>query len=145
MNEFDRWKVQQGYSKIKNPLAMSTIDLKEEQGIIPLLERAFQVEASDIHLKNNSQAMIRRQGRLEVFSDELLTPEILKFFALQLLGKERYEKYNEQGEIDFTMVGRHRRILFEDVIKYKNEMKQKQKKHIIDIMNFDDEIGLYDS
>ena len=37
------------------------------------------------------------------------------------------------------------RILFEDVIKYKNEMKQKQKKHIIDIMNFDDEIGLYDS
>ena len=54
-------------------------------------------------------------------------------------------KLLEQGEIDFTMVGRHRRILFEDVIKYKNEMKQKQKKHIIDIMNFDDEIGLYDS
>lgn len=28
---------------------------------------------------------------------------------------------------------------------YKNQMKLEQKKHIIDIMNFDEEIGLYDS
>ncbi|VXC33020.1 hypothetical protein CHRYSEO8AT_530036 [Chryseobacterium sp. 8AT] len=26
-----------------------------------------------------------------------------------------------------------------------NEMKKKQKNHLIDIMNFDEEIGLYDS
>lgn len=76
-----------------------------------------------------------------------IATEVTTQKAAEILGclRPHLVKLLEQGEIDFTMVGRHRRILFEDVIKYKNEMKQKQKKHIIDIMNFDDEIGLYDS
>jgi excisionase family DNA binding protein len=76
-----------------------------------------------------------------------IATEVTTQKAAEILGCSRPHlvKLLDQGEIDFTMVGRHRRILFEDVIKYKNEMKQKQKKHIIDIMNFDDEIGLYDS
>lgn len=76
-----------------------------------------------------------------------IATEVTTQKAAEILGCSRPHlvKLLEQGEIDFTMVGRHRRILFEDVIKYKNEMKQKQKKHIIDIMNFDEEIGLYDS
>ena len=76
-----------------------------------------------------------------------IATEVTTQKAAEILGCSRPHlvKLLEQGEIDFTMVGRHRRILFEDVTKYKNEMKQKQKKHIIDIMNFDDEIGLYDS
>src|SRR5690554_2796850 len=75
-----------------------------------------------------------------------IATEVTTQKAAEILGCSRPHlvKLLEQGEIDFTMVGRHRRILFEDVIKYKNEMKQKQKKHIIDIMNFDDEIGLYE-
>jgi hypothetical protein len=51
----------------------------------------------------------------------------------------------EEGEIDFVKVGKHRRILFEDVIRYKQKMKEEQKKHIIDIMNQDEELGLYDT
>ena len=76
-----------------------------------------------------------------------IATEVTTQKAAEILGCSRPHlvKLLEQGEIDFTMVGRHRRILFEDVIKYKNEMKQKQKKHIIDIMNFDEELGLYDS
>src|SRR5690554_962466 len=76
-----------------------------------------------------------------------MATEVTTQKAAEILGCSRPHlvKLLEDGKIDFTMVGRHRRILFEDVIKYKNEMKQKQKKHIIDIMNFDDEIGLYDS
>ncbi|WP_028296306.1 helix-turn-helix domain-containing protein [Olivibacter sitiensis] len=54
-------------------------------------------------------------------------------------------KLLENGEIDFVKVGKHRRIKFEDVIKYKQKMKEEQKKNIIDIMNFDEELGLYDS
>jgi hypothetical protein len=42
-------------------------------------------------------------------------------------------------------VGKHRRLKFEDVIAYKTKMKREQKQHLIDIMNFDDELGLYDS
>ena len=76
-----------------------------------------------------------------------IATEVTTQKAAEILGCSRPHivKLLEQGEIDFTLVGRHRRILFEDVIKYKNEMKEKQKKHIIDIMNFDEEQGLYDS
>ncbi len=67
--------------------------------------------------------------------------------AAEILGCSRpyLVKLLEEGRINFTKVGKHRRILFEDVLKYKSEMKQQQKNHIIDIMNFDEEIGLYDS
>jgi hypothetical protein len=51
----------------------------------------------------------------------------------------------EEGKIEFTKVGKHRRIMFEDVLKYKQLMKEAQKKNIIDMMNFDEELGLYDS
>lgn len=76
-----------------------------------------------------------------------IATEVTTQKAAEILGCSRPHivKLLEQGEIEFTLVGRHRRILFEDVIKYKNEMKEKQKKHIIDIMNFDEEQGLYDS
>jgi hypothetical protein len=51
----------------------------------------------------------------------------------------------EEGKIDFTKVGKHRRIKFEDVMNYKQELKRQQKENIIDIMNADEEAGLYDS
>ena len=76
-----------------------------------------------------------------------IATEVTTQKAAEILGCSRPHlvKLLEKGEIEYTLVGRHRRILFEDVIKYKNEMKDKQKKHIIDIMNFDEELGLYDS
>ena len=76
-----------------------------------------------------------------------IATEVTTQKAAEILGCSRPHlvKLLEQGAIEYTLVGRHRRILFEDVIKYKNEMKDKQKKHIIDIMNFDEELGLYDS
>ncbi|OIN57044.1 excisionase family DNA-binding protein [Arsenicibacter rosenii] len=67
--------------------------------------------------------------------------------AAEILGCSRPHliKLLEEGKIAFTKVGKHRRILLEDVITYKQQMKEEQRKHIIDIMNFDEEIGLYDS
>lgn len=54
-------------------------------------------------------------------------------------------KLLEEGKIEYTKVGKHRRIKFEDVIKYKQQMKDEQKQHLIDIMNTDEESGIYDS
>lgn len=67
--------------------------------------------------------------------------------AAEMLGCSRpyLVKLLEEGKIEFTKVGRHRRIMYEDVVKYKKKMKEEQKKNIIDIMNFDEETGLYDS
>lgn len=67
--------------------------------------------------------------------------------AAEILGCSRPHlvKLLEEGKIEYTKVGKHRRIMFEDILKFKKQMKEEQKKHIIDIMNFDEELGLYDS
>lgn len=76
-----------------------------------------------------------------------IATEVTTQKAAEILGCSRpyLVKLLEEGEIDFVKVGKHRRIMFEDVVAYKEKMKQNQKKHIIDIMGFDEELGLYDS
>lgn len=54
-------------------------------------------------------------------------------------------KLLEEGKIPYTKVGKHRRIMFEDVLKYKQQMKALQKNHLIEIMNADEDAGLYDT
>jgi excisionase family DNA binding protein len=67
--------------------------------------------------------------------------------AAEILGCSRpfCVKLLEEGKIAFTKVGKHRRMRLEDVLKYKQQMKLSQKKHLIDLMNYDEKIGLYDS
>ncbi|MEJ5055612.1 helix-turn-helix domain-containing protein [Sphingobacterium sp. MYb382] len=76
-----------------------------------------------------------------------IATEVTTQKAAEILGCSRPHiiKLIEAGEIPFTKVGKHRRILFEDVLKYKEQMKEQQRQHIIDIMNFDEELGLYDT
>jgi len=54
-------------------------------------------------------------------------------------------KLIDMGEITATKVGKHRRIKFEDVMKYKKQAKEKQKALLIQMMNQDQEDGLYDT
>ena len=67
--------------------------------------------------------------------------------AAEILGCSRPHlvKLVEDGKIEYTKVGKHRRIKFEDVMRYKQRMKEEQKQHLIDIMNADEELGLYDT
>lgn len=67
--------------------------------------------------------------------------------AAEILGCSRPHlvKLLEEGIIPFTKVGKHRRIMFDDMVQYKQKMKADQKKHLIDLMNADEETGLYDS
>jgi excisionase family DNA binding protein len=76
-----------------------------------------------------------------------LATEVTTQSAAEMLGCSRpyLVKLLEEGKIPFTKVGKHRRIKFEDVIKYKNQMKEAQKKHLIELMNSDEEPGLYDT
>jgi excisionase family DNA binding protein len=76
-----------------------------------------------------------------------IATEVTTQKAAEILGCSRPHlvKLLEEGKIEFTKVGKHRRLKFEDVFTYRQKMKEEQKKHIIDIMNFDEEIGLYDS
>lgn len=76
-----------------------------------------------------------------------IATELTTQAAAELLGCSRPHlvKLLESGEIAFTKVGKHRRVKFEDVIKYR-EMKEKEREaHLIEIMKGDEELGLYDS
>jgi excisionase family DNA binding protein len=85
------------------------------------------------------------QGKL--ISIVPIATEVTTQVAAEMLGCSRphFVKLLENGEISFTKVGRHRRVKYEDVIKYKKRMKEKQKQLLIDIMKSDEELGLYDS
>ena len=76
-----------------------------------------------------------------------IATEITTQAAAEILGCSRPHlvKLLESGNISFAKVGKHRRIKYEDIIKYRNQMKEQQKQNIIDIMNSDEETGLYDS
>lgn len=76
-----------------------------------------------------------------------IATEVTTQKAAEIIGCSRPHlvKLLEGGTIDFVKVGKHRRIKFEDVLKYKQKMKEEQKKYLIEIMNQDEELGLYDS
>ena len=67
--------------------------------------------------------------------------------AAEFLGCSRphFVKLLEEGKIPFTKIGKHRRVKFEDVSHYKDQMKKEQENLIIQMMKSDEESGLYDS
>jgi len=91
--------------------------------------------------------ILKAMSQGKPFSIVPVATEVTTQKAAEILGCSRPHlvKLLEDGKIEFTKVGKHRRIMFEDVLKYKKLMKENQKKNIIDIMNFDEEKGLYDS
>ena len=54
-------------------------------------------------------------------------------------------KLLESGKISFTKVGKHRRIKYEDIAIYKNKMKSRQRAKIQELMDLDEESGMYDT
>jgi len=73
--------------------------------------------------------------------------EVTTQAAAEILGCSRPHviKLLEGGKISFTHVGRHRRIKIEDIMKFKQQEKEKQKALLIELMKGDEEAGLYDS
>lgn len=67
--------------------------------------------------------------------------------AAEILGCSRpfLVELLEEGNIPFTKVGTHRRVKMEDIIVFKQKQKKKQKQHLIEMMQNDEELGLYDS
>lgn len=76
-----------------------------------------------------------------------IATEITTQAAAELLGCSRPHliKLLENGEIQFTKIGKHRRIKYLDVLEYKNKIKAEQRKLLMEIMKADEESGLYDS
>lgn len=67
--------------------------------------------------------------------------------AAEILGCSRphFVKLLNEGKIEYTKVGKHRRVKFDDLVGYKKKIKEEQKQRIIDMMRSDEDLGLYDS
>lgn len=117
--------------------AETEIEIEETQDKIVIPSRALQL-LGDI-LKAMSEG--------KPISIVPVATEVTTQKAAEILGCSRPHlvKLLEEGEMEFVKVGKHRRIMFEDVVKFKQKMKEEQKKHLIDMMNQDEELGLYDS
>lgn len=91
--------------------------------------------------------ILKAMGQGKLISLVPIAAEITTQAAAEILGCSRPHlvKLLEDGKISFTKVGKHRRIKFDDIMKYRKQMKEQQKQNIIDIMNLDEETGLYDS
>ena len=91
--------------------------------------------------------ILKAMGQGKLISIVPIAAEVTTQSAAEILGCSRPHlvKLLEDGKIAFTKVGKHRRIKFEDIMKFKKQMKEQQKKNIIEIMNSDEETGLYDS
>lgn len=76
-----------------------------------------------------------------------LATEVTTAVAAELIGCSRPHlvKILERGDIAFTKIGKHRRVKYEDVMLYRMKMKSEQESAIIEMMQGDEELGLYDS
>ena len=85
--------------------------------------------------------ILKAMGQGKPISIVPLATEVTTQSAAEILGCSRpyLVKLLEEGKIEYTKVGKHRRIKYEDVIVYKQKMKEEQKKRLIDMMHADED------
>lgn len=91
--------------------------------------------------------ILKNMSEGKIISIVPLATELTTQKAAEMLGCSRpfLVKLLEDGKMPFTKVGRHRRIMYDDIRTYQAQMKAEQKQHLIDMMSDDEEEGLYDS
>jgi len=138
----ERKLAQKSYS----PLLSAIDQLKTDQAEIEIEETGEKIKLPVKALKLLGE-ILKAMSDGKPVSIVPIATEVTTQMAAELLGCSRpyLVKLLEEGKIEYTKVGKHRRIKYEDVIRYKQKMKEEQKKHLIDIMNADEELGLYDS
>lgn len=140
---------------------------KEEQRVALKSYSALAEALEQLHIKNPEIEIEETEERIKVPLKALkLLAEILRVTgegkpisiipiatemttqaAADLLGCSRPHliKLLEKGDIEYTKVGKHRRVKFEDVMNYKKLQKEKQRELLRQMMQVDEETGLYDT
>ena len=68
-----------------------------------LMEAAADNEASDLHITVGLPPMNRLSTGLVPMSDERITPEMSRQFALDIMNKNQWESFMKYGELDFSL------------------------------------------
>ena len=132
--------------KSYNALAATLEELHSENPEIEIEETAEKIKIPLKALKLLAK-ILEATSQGHSISVVPIATEMTTQAAAELLvcSRPHFVKLLEEGKIPFTLVGRHRRVKFEDVMNYKKEMKLKQERFLIDMMKSDEELGLYDS
>lgn len=146
--------------KIKRPSKQEQkVAIESYNSLVSAIEH-MRFDRTEIEIEETKDKIVMPIRALKLLSDVLksmsegklisivpVATEVTTQKAAEILGCSRPHlvKLLEEGKIEYTKIGKHRRIMFEDILNYKNKMKEQQKKNIIEIMNFDEELGLYDS
>lgn len=133
-------------SESYSALASVLKQINSEQPEIEIEETKDKIKIPLSALKLLSE-ILKAMGQGKLISIVPIATEVTTQAAAEILGCSRPHlvKLLEEGKIAFSKVGKHRRIRFDDLMNYKKQLKGQQKQNIIDIMNFDEESGLYDS
>ena len=133
-------------SESYSALASVIEQLHSEQPEIEIEETSEKIKIPLSALKLLGE-ILKAMGQGKLISIVPIATEVTTQTAAEMIGCSRPHlvKLLEEGQIAYTKVGKHRRIKFEDVMNYRNQLKHQQKQNIIDIMNLDEETGLYDS
>ncbi|MCZ4319197.1 excisionase family DNA-binding protein [Aequorivita viscosa] len=141
-------------SKDEQRLAIESYDalasvieqLKSENPEIEIEETQERIKVPLSALKFLGE-ILKAMSQGKPFSLVTVATEVTTQKAAEIIGCSRPHlvKLLEEGQIEYTKVGKHRRVKFEDVMMYKKKMKRTQKQNIIDIMKSDEELGIYDS
>ncbi|MCO5239284.1 MAG: helix-turn-helix domain-containing protein [Chitinophagaceae bacterium] len=146
--------------QIQKPSKLDQKIASESYGTLASVIEQLNSEQPEIEIEETSEKIkiplsalkllgdiLKAMGQGKLISLVPVATEVTTQAAAEILGCSRPHlvKLLEEGNIAFTKVGKHRRIKFDDVMKYQKEMKAQQKQNIIDIMNADEETGLYDS
>ena len=141
-------------------LSESVTPQEQEAQSIKELERILRSEGSQAKLigSNQEEIMIHDsvcQVLLQVLQAMALgqnvsivthNPEITTQQAAELLNVSRpyLIKLLEQGELPYIMVGTHRRVRFEDLMKYKEQRDIQRDKFLTELTQMSQEAGFYE-
>ncbi len=86
------------------------------KGINKLLQEMVQMQASDLHLKNGSTAIVRLNRELIPIGSDILTSEDIQSFLKEIFNESQFKKFEKDLEIDFAYaipdIGRFRTNVF---------------------------------
>ena len=120
-------------SQLNNP--SPEIKIQESNQVIKIPVNALKMLAKilDATSKGKAVSIVPR-------ATELTTQAAADFLGVS---RPYLIKILERGDIKHTLVGKHRRIKHEDLVRYKITMKSDQKNILIDMMQEDEDLGLY--
>lgn len=138
----DRALAMESYDALSE--AIKNLESGSPEIVIEETEEKIRIPLSALRLLRDVLKAISKGNMVSIVP---IATEMTTQAAADLLGCSRphFVKLLESGEIPFTKVGKHRRVMFEDVISHKKQMKERQKRLLIEMMSADEESGLYDT